>query len=152
MNHTYPLLHGRGIAYLLVPSLIKAPRSAPCACESRLEQAQGGENTSNSVLCKPHIISYSYVPPREGATSQPPITSGGGLTTHSCKGGREEAIMLALGWLSGVSPAPALCSAGDVAPRAVAGKCLLRGGGLGLKLLCLLLHHLSSPFHAHGKN
>lgn len=34
------------------------------SCESRLEQAQGGENTSNPVLCKPHVITYSSVPPR----------------------------------------------------------------------------------------
>lgn len=52
------------IAYLLVPPLINTMRSVLCACESRLEQAQGGENTSNSVLCKLHAVSDSYVPPR----------------------------------------------------------------------------------------
>lgn len=56
--------HGRGIAHLLVPSLINTVRSVLCARKSRLDQAQVGENTSNSVLCKLHAVSDSYVPPR----------------------------------------------------------------------------------------
>lgn len=55
---------GKGIAWLRVPSLITALRSALCARETRLEQVQGGKNASRSVPCKPPVIICSYVPPR----------------------------------------------------------------------------------------
>lgn len=147
MSHTYPLPHGRGIAYLLVPSLIKALRSALCACGYRLARAQEGENTSNSVFCKPHII--SYVPPRvTSRRSHVPTSHRVWGWPHHAQPQRQDGTGLtAGGWLSSFSPGPALCGTGDTASRDVAGKCLLRGGGLGLKLLCFLLHHLSLLFH-----